>query len=221
MYVYMISHVVLACTSMLYLIYVIGKWDPDTITQYDKHIMYWLGLVDSNYIYITPIPVLFLTLDRMFSYMCPDKYGHVQRRHLLLLTLWCILFIYVGFSTVTLLELPLQAHKVAQCVNFACMMIRFGQKPQLYCKLGKNRAVKVTLVVEICFNILPTFFNFFSSIISSEPLNNYLGQYVEMFCMLDAACCSILYTLIFIKRKKDNVRNEGKTFFTMSTHMTN
>ena len=66
MLTYMITHTTLACTSMLYLIYVIGMWRPNAITQYDKQIMFWLGLLDSNYIYITPIPVLFLTLGKVF-----------------------------------------------------------------------------------------------------------------------------------------------------------
>uniref|UniRef100_A0A915CVW9 Uncharacterized protein n=1 Tax=Ditylenchus dipsaci TaxID=166011 RepID=A0A915CVW9_9BILA len=138
------------------------------------------------------------------------------------------------------MELPLQMYKIELCVNFACMMIKYHEKTQLYCKLLfgcvntilsflfflrinkksakniKNRAVKITLIVEICFNILPTFFNFILSIIVSEPLNNYLGQYVEMFCMMDAACCSVLYTLIFVK-KHGRIYNNKNTNFTVST----
>uniref|UniRef100_A0A915EUY7 G-protein coupled receptors family 1 profile domain-containing protein n=2 Tax=Ditylenchus dipsaci TaxID=166011 RepID=A0A915EUY7_9BILA len=173
MYVYMITHIVLACTSLLYLLYVIARWCPNTITQYDKNVMYWLGLVDSNYIYITPVPVLFLTLDRIFSYMCAEKYGHVQRRRLLVLTLCCILFSYLGFSTVTLLELPLQQNKVAECVNFACMMVKFGQRPQLYCKLGIG-----------CINIFLSFFFFYR--INNSTVKNIVILFIVIFLLKEA-----------------------------------
>uniref|UniRef100_A0A915CUC5 Uncharacterized protein n=1 Tax=Ditylenchus dipsaci TaxID=166011 RepID=A0A915CUC5_9BILA len=46
-------------------------------------------------------------------------------------------------------------------------------------------------------NTMPTFLNFISIYIIPIPLDNYLGQYMEMFSMLDAAFCAIIYTKIF------------------------
>uniref|UniRef100_A0A915CY37 Vomeronasal type-1 receptor n=1 Tax=Ditylenchus dipsaci TaxID=166011 RepID=A0A915CY37_9BILA len=145
MLAFMLSHVLLSCTSFWYLLYVIINWTPNFVISYNKQILYWLGLVDSNHIYITPIPVLFLTLDRCFSLAYPNNYGTKQRKIMLLFTFMLFVFVYFIFTLVNLMEFPLD--------------------------------------------------------VSSEFLSSNWGQFVEMFCMIDAACCSILYSSILLKRK--------------------
>ncbi|KAI1732626.1 hypothetical protein Ddc_01502 [Ditylenchus destructor] len=64
----------------------------------------------------------------------------------------------------------------------------------------RNHVVKITLILEIVFNILPTITGTIFNTIVGKSLGTYIGSYVNMTFLIHAAICSILYTTIFLSK---------------------
>ncbi|KAI1699888.1 hypothetical protein DdX_17039 [Ditylenchus destructor] len=189
------------------------------------NIFFWTGMLSANYTSISPIPALFLTLDRCFALRFPLRFNKASVRHLLSLCCITIILIdYIGSTVILLLELPLPMIK--NCITFGCVPIKHKTYYQLFWKtafgsmdlscgiyffyllrtkaslniLNNNRIVKATLVTGLLFNIIPSADQIIGQFVLGQSTTNFLGQFMTMFVMVDSACCSVIYTVLFVKK---------------------
>jgi len=84
--------------------------------------------------------------------------------------------------------------------------------------IQKNRAINVTALLDICFNIVPSYAALLYNVvgdsadmklpfhcvtivqIAGQTLANALGQYLAFLCSIDMLSCAIFYTLVMFKR---------------------
>ncbi|KAI1703736.1 hypothetical protein Ddc_16433 [Ditylenchus destructor] len=75
--------------------------------------------------------------------------------------------------------------------------------------LQKNRIVKLTIIAEVLFNVLPAWSSALYNNLFAADIANYLGQYVGMSMTCDAAMCSIVYSVVFLKNNVLTFRRLG------------
>ncbi|KAI1693878.1 serpentine type 7TM GPCR chemoreceptor srbc domain-containing protein [Ditylenchus destructor] len=104
-------------------------------TKYDMNIFFWTGMLSANYTSISPIPVLFLTLDRCLALRFPLKYNNALIRQLISMCCVTIILIdYIGSTVILLLELPLPIYLIKDCITFGCVPIKHKTYYQLFWK---------------------------------------------------------------------------------------
>ncbi|KAI1696763.1 hypothetical protein DdX_18870 [Ditylenchus destructor] len=225
MLVFMCTHLFFAITCIPYSWFIIFNWnpnfDPNTVTASYYNTLYYLGLMGNNYMAVSPVPVFFLQLDRCFAL----KMWGRARSIVFWLSLVAVISIAIAGIYISLLELPLDIEKVKQCTTSGCVFIKYQGKPQLYTKLVfgtlnfinsgylfyllrkhqslsvKNRVVKATAIMEFFFSIIPSYFGIIYVTITGISTANVIGQYVLMSCIVDAAGCSIIYSVLFRGKK--------------------
>ncbi|KAI1703735.1 DAF-16/FOXO Controlled, germline Tumor affecting [Ditylenchus destructor] len=222
MLMFMLNHLFWSCITIPYQAYMAIDWHPDR-NEYNVYTIFWLGLFMNAYMVITPLQVLFLTLDRCLILMFAHLYNERQRRLLFVVSCISQLCFVAMIFTICLMELPLQLDKVKECDSYPCLAVKSKSLHLFYSKiiigllnviLGiafffalrkrntkqiKNRIVKVTIVAEILFNVLPAWSSALFNNLFADNIANYLGQYVGMSVTCDAAMCSIVYSIIFLK----------------------
>ncbi|KAI1732430.1 hypothetical protein Ddc_01294 [Ditylenchus destructor] len=130
MLVYLFYHIIFSPFGILYHGYMVIKWRPE-FNNYDTNVVFWLGIFGVNYYAISPIPVLFLTLDRcLVLSRISACYNENIRKTLFLTSILVIVFCFVGSTVIFLLELPLDQDKVCHCVNFSCLILKYKTRPQ-------------------------------------------------------------------------------------------
>uniref|UniRef100_A0A915EBL0 Serpentine receptor class gamma n=1 Tax=Ditylenchus dipsaci TaxID=166011 RepID=A0A915EBL0_9BILA len=69
--IYLLVHVIFSLTALPYGFYNIFVW---TSTSLNPYILFYTGSSTYAYYYLTPVPVLFLTLDRCLAWKLPVQY---------------------------------------------------------------------------------------------------------------------------------------------------
>ncbi|KAI1690779.1 hypothetical protein Ddc_24698 [Ditylenchus destructor] len=204
------------------------------VDLYDTTTLYWLGMHQLNYLTVAPVPLLFLTLDRLFALKTPVKYKIWLSRWVRYMSIISIATVFAASTVAILVELPLRLDIVQECVVFSCIMIKSREYPQYLFRLivesvnllaasyllltmrtlskykTNDLIIRQTLIVDICLSIIPTFFWSIFSAIAGETAGNYFGQCTPMLVALDATCFSILYLRTIwrkVRSEKQKVNN--------------
>ncbi|KAI1718280.1 DAF-16/FOXO Controlled, germline Tumor affecting [Ditylenchus destructor] len=221
MLMYMLNHLIFSCITIPYQGYMAIDWHVEN--AYNPYMIFWLGLTMNVYMVVTPLQVLFLTLDRCLILMFAEYYQERQKRLLFVVCLLCIFGFGAMVYVICLMELPLPLDKVKQCDSYPCLASKSKSLHVFYCKiifgllnviLGavfffalrkrnskqiKNRIIKFTIMAEILFNVLPAWSSALFNNLFADNIANYLGQYVGMCATCDAVMCSIVYSAIFLR----------------------
>ncbi|KAI1700255.1 hypothetical protein DdX_16823 [Ditylenchus destructor] len=244
--IYMGTHLVFSIPAFPYFIYTICNWRPVKNVEdlYDANTLYVLGMHQLNYLTVAPIPLLFLTLDRLFALKIPVKYKIWLSRWVRYMSIISIAAVFVASTVAILTELPLRLDIVQECVVFSCIMIKSREYPQYLFRLivesvnllaasylllsmrtmskfkTNDLIIRQTLILDICLNIIPTFFWSIFYAIAGETPGNYYGQYPIMLGALDATCCSILYLITIWRKVRSPSKKKVNNFVTAtsSTH---
>uniref|UniRef100_A0A915DNS3 G-protein coupled receptors family 1 profile domain-containing protein n=1 Tax=Ditylenchus dipsaci TaxID=166011 RepID=A0A915DNS3_9BILA len=192
--------------------------------------MFWTGIFVVIYSPVTAISVLFLTIDRLMSLRV---FKRSVKTFLFILSLVLVLGACVFCIVTIFLELPLDVAKVGHCISgicllsknknvlplilklivesttFVCSLIFFYTMRKHQSKNIKNRVVKATLVAEIFLNIIPTFCASCFAMITGQTAANYVGQIVLFLGLIDAACCSVIYSKIFLVKSTLNFQKRA------------
>ncbi|KAI1695100.1 hypothetical protein Ddc_21523 [Ditylenchus destructor] len=210
----MATHIVYSSLALPYQLYEVLWWSPNN-NVYDSVVLFVLGMFPMNYLLSTPVMVLSLVLDRLLVVKFNMSYNDNLRRIYSIVCMIVFFLVYSGGTYVYLIELPLQDRT---CLVYSCLAVKYKLMCQTYFKLAagfvnifcnclfflftykskvniKNRVVKISLVVELLFNILPM-------ITFNIPISDYAGPYATMFNTMDAAICGVFYSYIFLRRMK-------------------
>ncbi|KAI1708658.1 hypothetical protein DdX_11735 [Ditylenchus destructor] len=141
---YLYTHIFMATFALPGNLYMGLSWKPppSDASNRNPYLLYWLGLVASNYYTASPVLVLMLTLDRCISLKLPSYSffpASSKGRSLKLSLVWTMLGVVVatcvGNTWVYLLELPLDLTRVSNCEVFPCFAIKNRSFPQLTWKV--------------------------------------------------------------------------------------
>ncbi|KAI1706795.1 hypothetical protein DdX_12787 [Ditylenchus destructor] len=152
------------------------------VPLYDPYWLFWTGIWPATYSSMNPVAVLILTLDRILVLSCHEWYKiRVQK---LAVTFGALIIVALGVACVSLffLELPLDLGKAVYCESFPCINLKNSSLPQLGVKLTSgvmavvcmlwffylikkypgnlkinDRVVKITIIFEILFDVMPAF----------------------------------------------------------------
>ncbi|KAI1708502.1 hypothetical protein DdX_11890 [Ditylenchus destructor] len=121
--------------------------------------------------------------------------------------------------------------KLAQtrgCASSVCLLIKFKAMPILGIKMvyttlnlilscyffnllrkqrnfkKNDRVIRATVISDICLNIIPTYFFVAYNVGSGGMAANVFGQYLGMFAAFDAAFCSFIFSLSFLRKSSNN-----------------
>ncbi|KAI1701264.1 hypothetical protein Ddc_17695 [Ditylenchus destructor] len=182
----------------------------------------------TTYLAVAPLAILVLTVDRCLAIKFHLHYSKSLQTKIVTFGAVIIILATIAFTLAALPELPLNMAKVSLCENVACVTIKIRNQPQLLsktifatvnviCSLFffytlrkaargnesriKNRAVKITILLEIFLNIIPGYFAYFFNVITGEVSSNYVGQISMLLCTADAAICATFYSLVDGERK--------------------
>uniref|UniRef100_A0A915D265 Uncharacterized protein n=1 Tax=Ditylenchus dipsaci TaxID=166011 RepID=A0A915D265_9BILA len=231
MLVYMFTHAIFCFLCSICIFDTMKEWRPLATAPYDAYRIYFQGVIPMGYATVSAIPIFFLTLNRCLALKWGAYYEKKTGWIFFIISIGLIILFFCISLIITLVELPLQMDLVAECTFFSCMLVKYKTRPQLFIKLTfgflnlvtgcyffyllrsesklhvvrKTRVVKITLFLEIGFNIIPTYVSFFFNLITGESAANILGQYVAMFSCADAACSGIILSFIFLRRKTSQV----------------
>ncbi|KAL3085626.1 hypothetical protein niasHT_037367 [Heterodera trifolii] len=195
-------------------------------SSYNMYALYWLGQWQNTYTALSPLVVLFLTLERCFIIKLattPATREKVERR-----LFWAgIGTLLAAFMLSTLFfmdELPLNIMElnVIGCQSVSCVMRKWDNMPQLvikgtagilniFCsiyflyslhKLQTSRAMMKLknhlVIVTICFAICLDFFPAFLGIILNIFGSGLLSNVASTSTVVDSLCCAIYFSLVFV-----------------------
>uniref|UniRef100_A0A915DG42 Uncharacterized protein n=1 Tax=Ditylenchus dipsaci TaxID=166011 RepID=A0A915DG42_9BILA len=66
----------------------------------------------------------------------------------------------------------------------------------------KTRAVKVSLLIELFFDIIPSVVSLLFQLATQKSLSSYAGQIISTLNMLNGAICAVMYAKIFLTTEK-------------------
>uniref|UniRef100_A0A915CXH2 Serpentine receptor class gamma n=1 Tax=Ditylenchus dipsaci TaxID=166011 RepID=A0A915CXH2_9BILA len=190
-----------------------------------------------TYMTVAPIPLIFVTLERCYALKnvgkkmdeTPFKIIFVNVFTVVAASVISVTF-YVAvqlfqldrkFSHISLFTdmalLNIYAKDFFGSINIMCSCYFFFLLRKAKNINVNNAIVKTTIIMEIIFVIIPTYSYTLHAILTGRLLSNILGNYVAMFCVIDVACCSILYTLAFERKNmftRTNVHAVSQTGLT-------
>ncbi|KAI1713266.1 hypothetical protein Ddc_12026 [Ditylenchus destructor] len=236
-YVLICSHTVLLFASLPYAVLMAWK-KPDDLNEYSAYAMYWTGLPANCYMAASSIPIFFLTLDRCLSVKLSVHYNESKRKRLFVASIVAVCMASTVGAVSTLVELPLDLNQTRGCASSVCLMIKFKTMPILGLKMvyttlnlilscyffnllrkqrnfkKNDRVIRATVISDICLNIIPTYFFVAYNVGSGGMAANVFGQYLGMFAALDAAFCSFIFSLSFLRKTSNN----GASFSNVPIH---
>jgi len=149
MLLFLTTHAFLGTAPLLYCLYVIVAWRP-TASPYNSYSLFWSGLLATGYYVSTPLPVLFLTLDRclVLANVFPQSFYKRLARITAGVGAVTILVVAVSCVAVTVLgELPL-ASAASHCTIFTCLLHGAGKWVVFYVR---NAIELVNLTLALLF----------------------------------------------------------------------
>uniref|UniRef100_A0A915DUN2 Uncharacterized protein n=1 Tax=Ditylenchus dipsaci TaxID=166011 RepID=A0A915DUN2_9BILA len=202
MQIYLYTHIVGSLLSCGYQTYMIAAWrvpSSDLDAVYNPYAIYWLGIWQVNYLAVSSVPVVFLSVDRILAVKNVEE----KTRH-------------------TILKLPLCFHN---CENSACLMVQFRYLPQIFSKIvfgslnlilsgflfymtkeinsSSTRVIKFMVTMEILFSDIPTFGGYIFNITTGKSAANYFGEFTFMFSVVESSLCAIFYTMNMYRRRTE------------------
>ncbi|KAI1709023.1 hypothetical protein Ddc_14040 [Ditylenchus destructor] len=235
--VFLATQTILHASCLPYHIYMMIFWGG-SVNNYDTYSLFWLGISTMMLITVQPVPVFFLTLDRCLVLKMPLRYTGVYQRWIVVASIVTIVSVLIVSLICTLVELPLPVEKLRNCALFSCLLLKskayvaqtlkifFGTTnllASIYFLYAlrtakadlKNRVIKITLIVEMCLNLFPTYVVQMFNIIVGETWGSYFGNTQVMCCTCEAAFCGIFYSKVFLKQSVQ-VKAPVPGFFTTS-----
>ncbi|KAL3085634.1 hypothetical protein niasHT_037375 [Heterodera trifolii] len=185
--------------------------------------LFWFGHLQNTYTAISPLAVLFLTLERCFIIKLatnPAKLARVER-WLGWAGIGTLLAAFTASTCFYMDELPLNLENLYDigCQSVSCVMRKWDNAPQMYIKgitsilnivcclyflyslrtIGamvklKSNHVIVTICSAICLDLFPALISFAFYILGLGLISNLASTCT----VLDSLCCAIYFTLKFV-----------------------
>ncbi|KAI3417568.1 hypothetical protein GPALN_013288 [Globodera pallida] len=188
--VYLCFHCAGAILSLPYNAYMLIKFYYGTKAWHTPRTVYtifWLGIWQSTYTAISPLAVLFLTMERCFVIKLATNLTKRERlgRWMCRASIATLLAAFSASTAIYMDELPLGIEiKLSNCASVSCLMLKWHNLAQLFfkCSFGKG----------------------------------LLSNVASTCSILDACCCAIYYTLVLVpprclKRANANVNSTNET----------
>uniref|UniRef100_A0A914H6G2 Uncharacterized protein n=1 Tax=Globodera rostochiensis TaxID=31243 RepID=A0A914H6G2_GLORO len=224
--VYLCFHCAGAILSLPYNAYVLIKFYYGTKSWHTPSTIYtifWLGQWQNTYTAISPLVVLFLTVERCFVIKLATNPAKRERfgRWMCRASIVTMLAAFSASTCIYMAELPLDIDrlKLSSCASVSCLMLKWHNLLQLFFKCSvsflnifwclyllyslraframkiiKNDLVIVTICFELCLNFLPALVSICFNYFGKGLLSN-----VASTCSaLDACCCAIFYSLVLV-----------------------
>ncbi|KAI1712790.1 hypothetical protein DdX_09417 [Ditylenchus destructor] len=225
--IYMYHQLFYSTASAPYHVYQIWRWRAThSEPLYDARFLYWSGIWGMNYMWITPLAVLLLTVDRCLMLSLPLRYSRRVQSRVIWMGLGLVLLGTAANTWLLMLELPLDLEKTRNCETISCVLVNHALiMPQLrsrpvFATLNvtgsilfiyllkrtiiiklNDRVVRVTVIMELLFDAIPgIIFDIFNEIIGIV-IANYAGGIGGTLVTVDGAICSALYSSILLTRK--------------------
>ncbi|KAI1713671.1 hypothetical protein Ddc_11821 [Ditylenchus destructor] len=126
---FMVYHVIFSVVAFPYGAYQMVEWfsvlkntDHQPHRKVADPLFFWLGMFSTNYIYLAPIPMFFLTLDRCLLLKYQHGYNKVLRRRMLTAG------INIGKYLGSFINMPFMVH-AALCSIIYSKILLFGYNP--------------------------------------------------------------------------------------------
>ncbi|KAI3417570.1 hypothetical protein GPALN_013290 [Globodera pallida] len=196
--VYLCFHCAGAILSLPYNAYVLIRFfygNDDWRTPRSAYTLFCLGHWQNTYTAISPLAVLFLTMERCFIIKLatnPAKRERIER-WLCRASIATLLAAFSASTGIYMSELPLDIDnlKLSNCESVSCLMVKWRNLPQMFFKGSVS-----FLNIFCCFYFLYTLRTF-------SAMKNLFGlgliSNVASTCTaLDVCCCAIFYSLVFV-----------------------
>jgi len=148
MWFYLSVHLIGCVLTLPYNFYVVCNWRPAPLSPYDPYTLYWLGLPLIAYYTMSPVPILFLTIDRCLALKVRSRNDNQLREWIFLFGCAILFVAAMGSLTVNAAELPLDMDRVEGCQTFGCLVLKYRSQPQL---LFKNMMELLNLLLALYF----------------------------------------------------------------------
>ncbi|KAH7707742.1 hypothetical protein AAVH_25021 [Aphelenchoides avenae] len=234
MWAFIWCHLLNCCYSITYHLYCAMLW-RGLETRYDPYVLFWTGLGIDIYYGLSPIPLFFVTVDRLLTLLLPLRYSESARRSLFwteIVTLIICTGICVGICVV---ELPLDEATAGLCVHVSCFMVKYHVFLILHMKtifgvlslLGSvvfvsilrrnknihvsDRMVRMTIYIEIFGCVIPGLVGLVYTSITNVNLAKYIGEFSTFLLAVDGTIFSVVYFFAFYRRSAPvvNVTTSG------------
>ncbi|KAL3085632.1 hypothetical protein niasHT_037373 [Heterodera trifolii] len=207
--------------------YYTATTNDDTVQEtqpiYNYSMLFWLGQFHNTYTALSPLAVLFLTLERCFIIKLatnPAKLARVER-WLGWAGIGTLLAAFTASTCFYMDELPLNLENLYDigCQSVSCVMRKWDNAPQMYIKgitsilnivccvyflyslrtIGamvklKNHHIIVTICCAICLDFFPALVSNAFFILGSGLMSNLASTCT----VLDSLCCAIYFTIAFV-----------------------
>ncbi|KAL3119469.1 hypothetical protein niasHT_008983 [Heterodera trifolii] len=197
--------------------------NTDSIQLPNMRMLFWFGHLQNTYTAISPLAVLFLTLERCFVIKLatnPAKLARVER-WLGWAGIGTLLAAFTASTCFYMDELPLNVAKLNEigCQTVSCVMRKWDNAPQMYIKgitsilnivcclyflyslrtIGamlklKNHHIIVTICCAIFLDFFPALVSYAFYILGSGLMSNLASTCT----VLDSLCCAIYFTIAFV-----------------------
>uniref|UniRef100_A0A914H7V2 Uncharacterized protein n=1 Tax=Globodera rostochiensis TaxID=31243 RepID=A0A914H7V2_GLORO len=221
--VYLCFHCAGAILSLPYNAYVLIKFFYGTKSWHTPSTIYtifWLGIWQNTYTAISPLAVLFLTMERCFIIKMATNPAKGERfgRWMCRASIATLLAAFSASTAIYMAELPLGIDSL-NCESVSCVMLKWGNLPQMFFKGSvsflnifccfyflytlrtisamkklKNHLVIVTLCFAFCFDFVPAIVSIGFCIFGLGLISNVASTCTA----LDVCCCAIFYSLVFV-----------------------
>lgn len=135
MWLYLAGHTLAQLANLPYMVYLTGWWRPRDANIYNPYAIFWLGLANVVYMAVSPVPILFLTLDRCLALQFEWGWRH-QVKNWIFHASWIALVALAAATIYTSLawELPLDVPAVIGCQVVSCVMHVYHAQFSVLCK---------------------------------------------------------------------------------------
>uniref|UniRef100_A0A914H868 Serpentine receptor class gamma n=1 Tax=Globodera rostochiensis TaxID=31243 RepID=A0A914H868_GLORO len=193
--VYLCFHCAGAILSLPYNAYVLIKFYYGTKSWHTPRTVYtifWLGQWQNTYTAISPLAVLFLTMERCFIIKLATNPAKGERfgRWMCRASIATLLAAFSASTAIYMAELPLGIDSL-NCESVSCVMLKWGNLPQMFFKGSVS-----------FLNIFFSFY-FLYTLRTFSAMKKLFGlgliSNVASTCTaLDVCCCAIFYSLVFV-----------------------
>ncbi|KAI1700076.1 hypothetical protein DdX_16943 [Ditylenchus destructor] len=223
---FLTTHIVGSLIAIPYQVYLTAKWSKDATDTYDPYTLLLLGIGFLVDIQLVSVSAFWLTIERCLVLTLPLSFRLHIEKWIQLMTVSCLSIWTAITAAFVLIEIPLNVDKMRHCQSVGCVLPKYGFVVPFYMKIGisflnlfascfllmsmksenplkaKNRVIKVTIMMEVILDVLPTLINQFILVTTKIPTGFYIGQLGSFTIVLNVAICSIYYTVILIDRSK-------------------
>ncbi|KAI1707142.1 hypothetical protein Ddc_14976 [Ditylenchus destructor] len=230
----LLKYNMLACAMKLFLgihllhsaVFIISQIMTDLILSkyanlpgvcYDVWWSYWA----STYMLVAPVAIFFLTLDRFLALRMGVRYNNkiktvISRLDVFILTaLFAFTFVNVILDHPDYFPAPPIINRIMDAmhhslkisfgiVNLVMSCVFFYQIRQTKLTFLKDRIVKISIICDLFFEVIPALSSLYTHISSTYT---EIGNHLLLLTSLNAAICSVYYTwAMFAKFRRPSVK---------------